>query len=86
MFNQQTGNNTMNEQQQFDYDYNQTFKVEESREGSSVSYLIYSGRITDKKYLITPSIAFFNFDTREEADKFVNQLNKIADKTKHHNK
>ncbi|MGB1932823.1 MAG: hypothetical protein ACPH9V_05085 [Flavobacteriaceae bacterium] len=76
----------MNEQQQFDYDYNQTFKVEENRELNSVSYLIYSGRITDKKYLITPSIAFFNFDTREEADKFVNQLNKIADKTNHHNK
>jgi hypothetical protein len=75
----------MNEQQQFDYDYHQTFKVEKGSDKNN--WLIYTGRQGgDKFYLMTPSIAFFNFETKEEADKFVNQLNKIADKVKHTNK
>jgi hypothetical protein len=70
---------------QFEYDYSQTFKYEQG--SSSSNWLIYTGRQNgDKFYLMTPSIAFFNFETEAEAKKFCEQLNKIADKVNHSNK
>ena len=83
-----TNKNILNKnsiQEQFEYDYSQTFKYEQ---GSSESnWLIYTGRQNgDKFYLMTPSIAFFNFETEAEAKNFCNQLNKIADNVSHTNK
>lgn len=73
------------EQKQFEYDYSQTFKYEQGSDSSN--WLIYTGRQGgDKFYLMTPSIAFFNFETEEEAKKFCKQLNKIADAANHSNK
>jgi len=73
------------EQKQFEYDYSQTFKYEQG--GSSSNWLIYTGRQGgDKFYLMTPSIAFFNFETEEEAKNFCDQMNKIADNVDHQNK
>ena len=70
---------------QFEIDYSQTFKYERGSDDSN--WLIYTGRQNgDKFYLMTPSIAFFNFETEAEAKKFCEQLNKIADKTNHSNK
>ena len=69
---------------QLNYDYDQTFKyVKGETDGN---WLIYSGRVEDKKWLITPQIAFFNFETEEEAKNFCDRLNKIADNTNHQNK
>ena len=41
-------------------DYENTFKYELGGETGG-NYLIYSGKGGDKFYLMTPSIAFFNF-------------------------
>jgi len=74
---------------QFEYDYSQTFKYEQSSDWSSSSsgWLIYIGRQDgDKEYLITPASSVFNFKTEAEAKKFCEQLNKIADKVNHSNK
>ena len=73
------------EREQFEIDYSQTFKYERGSDGSN--WLIYTGRQNgDKFYLMTPSIAFFNFETEAEAKKFCEQLNKIADTADHSNK
>ena len=71
-------------EQQLNYDYYQTFKY--TRGESDGNWLIYSGRLEDKRWLITPQIAFFNFKTEDDAKKFCDRLNKIADKAKHQNK
>lgn len=76
----------MTNKEQFDYDYNQTFKVEKGSDENN--WLIYSGanNKTDKNYLMTPQLAFFNFSTKEAAEKFCSKLNKIADHADHANK
>jgi len=72
------------EREQFEYDYSQTFKYERSNDSN---WLIYTGLTeSNKEYLITPSLAFFNFETEAEAKKFCEQLNKIADTANHSNK
>ena len=76
------------EREQFEYDYSQTFKYEQSSDwNGSSGWLVYIGRQDgDKEYLITPSSSLFNFETEAEAKKFCEQLNKIADTTNHSNK
>ena len=71
-------------QKQFEYDYYQTFKYEKSNESN---WLIYTGLVeSNKEYLVTPALAFFNFKTEEEAKNFCDQMNKIADNVDHQNK
>jgi hypothetical protein len=66
-------------------DYENTFKYELGGETGG-NYLIYSGKGGDKFYLMTPSIAFFNFKKEADALAFCNKLNAIADKAQHTNK
>ncbi len=62
-------------------EWEHTFKYEQSE--NNAGWIIYTGREKDRTYIVTPTIAFFNFDTEKEAKAFCNKLNKIADNTKH---
>ena len=58
----------------FEFD---TFKVEKSTDSS---FNIYTGRDSDKHFIVTPYISFFNFDNNKEAQEMCDKLNRIANK------
>ena len=57
--------------------YFDTFKVEKSNESN---FNIYTGKDSDKHFIYTPQISFFNFDNYKEAQEMCDKLNRIADK------